>query len=88
MKNKILEFFLIFFALILSTLSDDKSLVIVFDATASMGDDLVQLRSSAIEIINDLSSQEKNEIINFILIVFRDPGEEKISKKSSEFFFE
>jgi hypothetical protein len=56
------------------TSSEDRSLVIIFDATASMHDDLVQLRSSAIEIINNLSVQDENRIKDFILVVFRDPG--------------
>lgn len=53
---------------------DQKSLLIVFDATGSMHDDLEQLRSGAKEIINEMSARTDNPIFNYILIVFRDPG--------------
>lgn len=52
-----------------------KDLLIVFDATGSMGTDLAQLRSAAIEIVNELSRKEEDPINNFVLSVFRDPGE-------------
>lgn len=54
---------------------DQKSLLIVFDATGSMHDDLEQLRSGAKEIIHELSARTDNPIFNYILVVFRDPGE-------------
>lgn len=57
---------------------DQKSLLIVFDATASMAADLEQLRSGAREIVNLLAAQAENPIYNYILSVFRDPGELKI----------
>lgn len=52
-----------------------KDLLIVFDATGSMGPDLAQLRSAAIEIVNELSGKAEDPINNFVLSVFRDPGE-------------
>lgn len=53
---------------------DQKSLLIVFDATASMNRDLEQLRGAAQEIVQMLAKQEQNPIYNYILSVFRDPG--------------
>ena len=54
--------------------SDQRSLLIIFDATKSMGTDLAQLSSAAQEIVNDLSKRKDNPIFNYILVVFRDPG--------------
>jgi hypothetical protein len=54
---------------------NQKSLMIIFDATASMGDDLAQLRAAAIDIINDFSSRTDNPIFNYVLAIYRDPGE-------------
>lgn len=53
---------------------DQKSLLIIFDATTSMEPDLVQLRSAAQRIVNDLSQRRDNPIFNYILVVFRDPS--------------
>ena len=53
---------------------DQKSLLIVFDATGSMHDDLEQLRAGAQEIINELSAREDNPIYNYVLVVYRDPS--------------
>lgn len=53
---------------------DQKSLLIVFDATGSMHDDLEQLRSGAQEIITELSAREDNPIYNYVLVVYRDPS--------------
>jgi len=55
-----------------------KDLLIVFDATGSMAKDLAQLRSAAIEIVNDLSGKEEDPINNFVLSVFRDPEVEEV----------
>lgn len=55
--------------------ADQKSLLIIFDGTGSMYDDLVQLRSGAQEIINDLSSSDENPIFNYVLVIYRDPSE-------------
>lgn len=51
-----------------------KSLVIVFDGTGSMHDDLVQMRDAAKEIVNSLLAKEDKPIKNFVLVVFKDPG--------------
>ncbi|CRK98213.1 CLUMA_CG011576, isoform A [Clunio marinus] len=53
--------------------SDQKSLVIVFDATGSMHDDLEQLRAGAKQIVTELSARDDNPIFNYILVVYRDP---------------
>lgn len=53
---------------------DQKSLLIVFDATGSMHDDLEQLRAGAQEIINELSARKDNPIFNYVLVVYRDPS--------------
>lgn len=57
-----------------------KSLILVFDATGSMHDDLVQLRGAAKEIVKHFSAQEENPIQNYILSVFRDPDVEPVLK--------
>lgn len=54
---------------------DQRSLLIVFDATGSMHDDLEQLRAGAKEIVNELSVREDNPIFNYVLVVYRDPSE-------------
>lgn len=53
---------------------DQKSLLIVFDATRSMSSDLAQLRGAASKIVEKLSSREDNPIYNYVLSIFRDPG--------------
>lgn len=53
---------------------DQRSLLIVFDGTGSMADDLQQLRAGAQEIVNELSAREDNPIYNYVLVVYRDPG--------------
>ncbi|KAG5680582.1 hypothetical protein PVAND_010079 [Polypedilum vanderplanki] len=55
---------------------DQKSLLLVFDGTGSMHDDLKQLRSGAEEIIHDFSTREDSPIFNYVLVVFRDPNVE------------
>ena len=54
--------------------ADQRSLLIIFDATKSMGPDLAQLSSAAREIVNDFFKRTDNPIFNYILVVFRDPG--------------
>lgn len=54
---------------------DQKSLLIIFDGTGSMYDDLQQLRLGAQEIVNDLSSRNDSPIFNYVLVVYRDPSE-------------
>ena len=53
-----------------------KSLIIIFDGTVSMTEDLEQLRIAARDIINDFSNRKENSIYNYILVVFRDPDNE------------
>lgn len=52
-----------------------RSLLIVFDTTASMGDDLEELRLGAAYIVNELKKRERNPIYNFIFVPFNDPCE-------------
>lgn len=52
-----------------------RSLLIVFDTTASMRDDLQELRQGAAYIVNELKKKEKNPIYNFIFVPFHDPCE-------------
>lgn len=49
------------------------SLVVVFDGTLSMFDDLQQLKSGAKVIINEILARESNPIYNYIFVPFRDP---------------
>ncbi|XP_052863793.1 hemicentin-1-like [Anopheles cruzii] len=50
-----------------------RSLVIVFDATGSMVDDLQQLRDAARLIIAEVTQRDNNPIFNYIFVPFRDP---------------
>ncbi|XP_035900028.1 hemicentin-1-like [Anopheles stephensi] len=50
-----------------------RSLVIVFDATGSMLDDLQQLRDAARLIIAEITQRDTNPIFNYIFVPFRDP---------------
>uniref|UniRef100_A0AAG5CQZ0 Cell adhesion molecule n=1 Tax=Anopheles atroparvus TaxID=41427 RepID=A0AAG5CQZ0_ANOAO len=50
-----------------------RSLVIVFDATGSMLDDLQQLRDAARLIIAEITHKDSNPIFNYIFVPFRDP---------------
>lgn len=51
-----------------------KSLMIIFDGTGSMGDDLVGLGGAANEIVQFLSKKEDQAIENYIFAVFRSGG--------------
>lgn len=51
-----------------------KSLIIIFDGTGSMGDDLIGLGGAAKEIVNFLSKKEENVIEDYIFAVFRNAG--------------
>lgn len=62
----------------LSQKSHQKSLVIVFDGTGSMSDDLAELVPAANSIIEDFASRPDKPIFNYILSVFHDPSEQKI----------
>lgn len=53
---------------------DQRTLLIVFDATGSMHDDLEQLRAGAQEIVTELSARDDNPIYNYVLVVYRDPS--------------
>lgn len=59
-------------------ISDDmraqKSLLIVFDGTESMGDDLKQMVPAAKQIIERFNDRKKKPIRNFVLTVFQDPS--------------
>nr|XP_040222077.2 hemicentin-1-like [Anopheles coluzzii] len=50
-----------------------RSLVIVFDATGSMLDDLQQLRDAARRIIAEITQRDSNPIYNYVFVPFRDP---------------
>lgn len=51
-----------------------KSLLMVFDGTLSMRDDLAQMVPAAKEIIKSFTSRKENPIKNFVLTVFQDPS--------------
>lgn len=51
------------------------SLVIVFDGTSSMFDDLQQLRAGATAIIREVNQRSNHPIYNYVFVPFRDPGE-------------
>ncbi|XP_070501615.1 hemicentin-1-like [Chironomus tepperi] len=53
---------------------DQKSLLLIFDTSGSMGGDLAQLKVGAKEIVRDLSSRADNPIFNYVLVAFNDPG--------------
>jgi hypothetical protein len=65
---------------------DQRSLLIVFDATGSMHDDLEQLRSGAQEIVNEMSARIDNPIYNYVLVVYRDPSKFPPYQPSKVFF--
>uniref|UniRef100_A0A182K8B5 Cell adhesion molecule n=1 Tax=Anopheles christyi TaxID=43041 RepID=A0A182K8B5_9DIPT len=50
-----------------------RSLVIVFDATGSMLDDLQQLRDAARLIIAEITQRDSNPIYNYVFVPYRDP---------------
>jgi hypothetical protein len=53
---------------------DQKSLLIVFDTTGSMNNDLTQLRDGAQDIVNTYSAKTNNPIYNYVLSLFNDPS--------------
>lgn len=65
---------------------DQRSLLIVFDATGSMHDDLEQLRAGAQQIVSELSARDDNPIYNYVLVVYRDPSEYKFAYQSINAF--
>jgi len=54
--------------------SNQKSLLIIFDSTGSMGTDLAQLKAAARSIVTELSKHEHKPIYNYILVEFNDPS--------------
>lgn len=52
---------------------DQKSLLVIFDATGSMGPNLAQVKASARDIVVALAEHAENPIYNYILSVYRDP---------------
>uniref|UniRef100_A0A1B0D2W5 Ig-like domain-containing protein n=1 Tax=Phlebotomus papatasi TaxID=29031 RepID=A0A1B0D2W5_PHLPP len=53
--------------------SEQVSLVIVFDTTGSMGDDLEELRTGAAYIVRNVMNKTHNPIYNYIFVPFNDP---------------
>lgn len=51
-----------------------KSLLIVFDGSPSMKDDLEQMRDAAKQIIKKYSDREESPIKNYVLTIFQDPS--------------
>jgi hypothetical protein len=51
-----------------------RSLVIVFDTTGSMGNELEQVRREAKAIVEYAAELQKNPFYNFIFVDFNDPG--------------
>jgi hypothetical protein len=51
-----------------------KSLLICFDSTGSMTDDLNEMRDAAKQIVGDFSARADKPIKNYVLSVFNDPG--------------
>jgi hypothetical protein len=51
------------------------SLAIIFDGTGSMQKDLMQLREAAKKVIESLSLQNNCHIVEYVLVVYRDPSE-------------
>ncbi|XP_062562795.1 hemicentin-1-like [Armigeres subalbatus] len=63
-----------------------RSLVIVFDATGSMLDDLKQLREGAKLIIDEITQLKNNPIYNYVFVPFRDPqvGPRLVTRNKNE----
>lgn len=53
------------------------SLVVVFDGTSSMFDDLQQLKAGAKAIIQAVNQRTNNPIYNYVFVPFRDPSESR-----------
>lgn len=52
-----------------------RSLVIVFDTTWSMDDDLQELRLGAAQIVKEMLKKDTNPIYNYVFVPFNDPCE-------------
>lgn len=50
------------------------SLVFIFDDTASMGNDLKELREGAKKLTREFANRKNNPIYDYILVRFNDPG--------------
>ncbi|XP_070504621.1 hemicentin-2-like [Chironomus tepperi] len=53
---------------------DQKSLVMAFDTTGSMGSELEQVKSSAQEIVQEMAAKAESPIYNYILVAFNNPN--------------
>jgi hypothetical protein len=53
---------------------DQKSLLIIFDTTNSMGSDLEQLRSAALDVVKVFAAKKNEPIFNYVLSLFNDPS--------------
>lgn len=51
------------------------SLVIVFDTTLSMENDLIELRAGAKYIVKKVMEKPNNPIFNYVFVPFNDPSE-------------
>lgn len=54
---------------------EGRSLVIIFDTTWSMDDDLQELRAGAAHIVKEMMKKETNPISSFVFVPFNDPCE-------------
>lgn len=54
---------------------EQASLVIVFDTTWSMDDDLQELRAGAEYIVKEMMKKSQNPIYNYVFAPFNDPCE-------------
>lgn len=63
---------------------DQKSLLIVFDTTGSMGKDLVEMRGGANDIVNNFARRSEQPIFNYVLSLFNDPSKYFMHRKGSE----
>lgn len=50
----------------------DRDLIIVFDTTSSMSDDIVQMRQNAEQVVKSFAAKKPNPVSNYILIEFKD----------------
>lgn len=53
--------------------TEGQDLIIVFDTTTSMTDDINELRIHAIDVVNRFEKMKPNPISNYILVEFKDP---------------
>lgn len=60
-----------------------RSLVIVFDTTWSMDDDLQELRQGAAYIVKEMMRRETKPIHNYVFVPFNDPCESRLVSRLS-----